>query len=99
VNKLAQIGCAETSERLSRAILCAKNGVANTASNPIQQSLSCGHDEKHAYRYAGNLLCKKCRRKQRYDDHRINYLPIAYADTKRKMEALEREARERGVIL
>lgn len=96
---LAELGCSVTSERFVEAYLAEKNGHRVQADNPVQQSLDCGHDAKHAYRYAGELLCRRCQKVRRYEAHRENYLPDAIENTKRKLETLEREARERGVLL
>lgn len=96
---LAQLGDPAASEAFLERYLAEKNGHRVIVERPATEHLRCGHSEDHAYRYEGSLLCRKCRTIRRYDAHRQQYLPEAIASTKRKMEALEREAKRRGVIL
>lgn len=96
---IGQLGCPETSARFLAAYLAEKCGEEVVAENPETTSLACGHDAKHAYRYAGELLCRRCQKVRRYEAHRENYLPDAIENTKRKLETLEREARARGVVV
>lgn len=98
MTQLAELGCPETSARFAAAVLMARKDSPVDPSNPVMQSLPCGHDAKHGYRYGGKTHCRKCKKVRRYEAHRCEYLPDAIENAKRKLETLEREARARGVL-
>ena len=108
---LARFDNRKEMEEASARFVAALGGKPLSVASAPSEWLPCGHHAKNAYRYADETLCQRCKparkaaaRREKYvsekrDEYRAAYLPGAIESTRDKLARLEREARERGLIV